>query len=293
MADGQFAARLGGRSPFSKEASHSHGYKTVGWKYPETSVGWYRRKFYIPEGDLGKHISVRFDGIFRDAQVFCNGFYLGHEPSGYATQVYDLTEYLNYGGENLLTVRVDASTEEGWFYEGAGIYRDVWLDKMSQVHVVPFGTFVATHIDPSYKTADVNIEIRLANKGLEAADCKVVNRILDETGKEVVRTQESSTTLAPKQEEVKLLQSATMDNIQLWDLEHPYLYTLYTDVYVGEKLVDTYTTNFGLRNIEFNPQKGFLLNGCPVKLKGTNLHQDHAGVGTGIPDRLWKYRIEK
>lgn len=279
--------------PFSKEASHSHGYKTVGWKYPETSVGWYRRKFYIPEKDLGKHISVRFDGIFRDAQVFCNGFYLGHEPSGYATQMYDLTEYLNYGGENLLTVRVDASTEEGWYYEGAGIYRDVWLDKMSQVHVAPFGTFVATHIDPSYKTADVNIEVCLANKGLEAAGCKVVNRILDATGKEVVRTQESSTTLAPKQEEVKLLQSATMDNIHLWDLEHPYLYTLYTDVYVGEKLVDTYTTSFGIRNIEFNPQKGFLLNGCPVKLKGTNLHQDHAGVGTGIPDRLWKYRIEK
>lgn len=279
--------------PFSKEASHSHGYKTVGWKYPETSVGWYRRKFYIPEKDLGKHISVRFDGIFRNAQVFCNGFYLGHEPSGYATQVYDLTEYLNYGGENLLTVRVDASTEEGWYYEGAGIYRDVWLDKMSQVHVAPFGTFVATHIDPSYKTADVNIEVCLANKGLEAAGCKVVNRILDATGKEVVRTQESSTTLAPKQEEVKLLQSATMDNIHLWDLEHPYLYTLYTDVYVGEKLVDMYTTSFGIRNIEFNPQKGFLLNGCPVKLKGTNLHQDHAGVGIGIPDRLWKYRIEK
>lgn len=279
--------------PFSKEASHSHGYKTVGWKYPETSVGWYRRKFYIPEKDLGKHISVRFDGIFRNAQVFCNGFYLGHEPSGYATQVYDLTEYLNYGGENLLTVRVDASTEEGWYYEGAGIYRDVWLDKMSQVHVAPFGTFITTRIDRSYKTADVNIEVCLANKGLEAAGCKVVNRILDATGKEVVRTQESSTTLAPKQEEVKLLQSATMDNIHLWDLEHPYLYTLYTDVYVGEKLVDTYTTSFGIRNIEFNPQKGFLLNGCPVKLKGTNLHQDHAGVGTGIPDRLWKYRIEK
>lgn len=279
--------------PFSKEASHSHGYKTVGWKYPETSVGWYRRKFYIPEKDLGKHISVRFDGIFRNAQVFCNGFYLGHEPSGYATQVYDLTEYLNYGGENLLTVRVDASTEEGWYYEGAGIYRDVWLDKMSQVHVAPFGTFITTRIDRSYQTADVNIEVCLANKGLEAAGCKVVNRILDATGKEVVRTQESSTTLAPKQEEVKLLQSATMDNIHLWDLEHPYLYTLYTDVYVGEKLVDTYTTSFGIRNIEFNPQKGFLLNGCPVKLKGTNLHQDHAGVGTGIPDRLWRYRIEK
>ena len=137
--------------------------KSCIWKYPETSVGWYRRKFYIAAEDSGKHIAVRFDGIFRNAQVFCNGFYLGHEPSGYATQVYDLTEYLNYGAENLLTVRVDASTEEGWYYEGAGIYRDVWLEKMSLVHVAPFGTFVTSHITDSYKAADVNIEVRLSN----------------------------------------------------------------------------------------------------------------------------------
>lgn len=279
--------------PYSEEASHSHGYKTIGWKYPETSVGWYRRKFYIAAEDSGKHIAVRFDGIFRNAQVFCNGFYLGHEPSGYATQVYDLTEYLNYGAENLLTVRVDASTEEGWYYEGAGIYRDVWLEKMSLVHVAPFGTFVTSHITDSYKAADVNIEVRLSNKGLEPANCTVVNRVLDATGRKVVSTQKSDITLAPKQEEVKLLQSVKMNDIHLWNLEQPYLYTLYTDVYIGEKLVDTYSTNFGIRKIEFDPQKGFMLNGCPVKLKGTNLHQDHAGVGTGIPDRLWEYRIKK
>ena len=190
--------------PYAKDASHSHGYKTIGWKYPETSVGWYRRKFYIAAEDSGKHIAVRFDGIFRNAQVFCNGFYLGHEPSGYATQVYDLTEYLNYGAENLLTVRVDASTEEGWYYEGAGIYRDVWLEKMSLVHVAPFGTFVTSRITDSYKAADVNIEVRLSNKGLEPANCTVLNRVLDATGREVVSTQKSDITLAPKQEEVKL-----------------------------------------------------------------------------------------
>ena len=116
---------------------------------------------------------------------------------------------------------------------------------------------------------------------------------LDATGREVVSTQKSDITLAPKQEEVKLLQSVKMNDIHLWNLEQPYLYTLYTDVYIGEKLVDTYSTNFGIRKIEFDPQKGFMLNGCPVKLKGTNLHQDHAGVGTGIPDRLWEYRIKK
>lgn len=117
--------------PFAPEASHSHGYKTVGYKYPETSVGWYRKTFNIPAEDKGKHLYFQFDGIFRDARIWVNGFYLGHEPSGYATQTYDISEYLNYGGENIVAVRVDATLEEGWFYEGAGIYRHVWLNKVS------------------------------------------------------------------------------------------------------------------------------------------------------------------
>ena len=115
--------------PYASEASHSHGYKTVGWKYPETSVGWYRKLVKIGEEDLGKQIELRFDGIFRNAQVWFNGFYMGTEPSGYATQIYDITPYIKYGEDNLICVRADASLEEGWFYEGAGIYRDVWLEE--------------------------------------------------------------------------------------------------------------------------------------------------------------------
>ena len=83
--------------PYAKEASHSHGYKAVGYKFPENSVGWYRKTITVPQEDLGKHLYLQFDGIFRDARIWINGFYLGHEPSGYATQVYDITEYLNYG----------------------------------------------------------------------------------------------------------------------------------------------------------------------------------------------------
>ena len=124
--------------PFAAEASHSHGYKTVGYKYPETSVGWYRKSIDIPAEDYGKHLWLQFDGIFRDARIWVNGFYLGHEPSGYAEQTYDISEYLNYGGENLICVRVDASLEEGWFYEGAGIYRHVWLNKASKIHSIHF-----------------------------------------------------------------------------------------------------------------------------------------------------------
>ena len=113
--------------PFSPEASHSHGYKTVGWKWPETSVGWYRKHFTVPADALGQPVSLRFDGVFRDSDIWVNGFWLGGEESGYASATYNIAEYLNYGGDNVVTVRVDATFEEGWFYEGAGIYRHVWL----------------------------------------------------------------------------------------------------------------------------------------------------------------------
>ncbi|MBR4133086.1 MAG: beta-galactosidase, partial [Bacteroidales bacterium] len=125
--------------PFAAEASHSHGYKCIGWRYPDSSVGWYRKKFTVPEGDRGKRILIEFEGIFRDSEVFCNGIYLGHERSGYASSVYDLTEYLDYGAENLITVRADASLEEGWYYEGAGIYRNVYLHKSGRTAIEPYG----------------------------------------------------------------------------------------------------------------------------------------------------------
>ena len=139
--------------PYAREASHSHGYKTVGWKYPATSVGWYRKMVTIGREDMGKRLVLRFDGIFRNARVWFNGFYMGTEPSGYATQVYDITPYVKYGEQNLICVRADASLEEGWFYEGAGIYRDVWLEKSAEVSVAPFGTFVYADMKKPYDQA--------------------------------------------------------------------------------------------------------------------------------------------
>ena len=162
--------------PYANAASHSHGYKTVGYKYPETSVGWYRKVINIPPDDLGKHIVLQFDGVFRDARVWFNGFYMGAEPSGYATQIYDVTEYVNYGGENLICVRADASLEEGWFYEGAGIYRDVWLVKSAAVSVAPFGTFVHADLEAPYDKAVVTIETEVNNHALAPQDCDVEQR---------------------------------------------------------------------------------------------------------------------
>ena len=286
--------------PYAAEASHSHGYKTVGYKYPETSVGWYRKTFTVPAEDYGKHLWLQFDGIFRDARVWVNGFYLGHEPSGYATQVYDISEYLNYGGENLVCVRADATLEEGWFYEGAGIYRHVWLNKASKVSVAPFGTFVYSEFavpyslrgkaNPDLSMASLNIETTVHNMGSAPASYNLKHTLVDATGTAVGSCEVEGGNLLAK-EEGKVHGVIPVENPHLWSCEDPYLYTVVTDVYVDGKLADTYKTTTGIRHIEFDCDRGFLLNGEVVKLKGVNMHQDHAGVGSGIPDGLQEWRL--
>ena len=273
--------------PFAREASHSHGYKTVGYRYPETSVGWYRKTFTIPASDEGKHIWVRFDGIFRDARVWVNGFYLGHEPSGYATQVYDLSEYLNYGGENLLTVRADASIEEGWFYEGAGIYRHVWLEKAHPVHVAPFGTFVHTQLRGK---ADVTVETKVRNASALPASYALRLTLTGPDGQKVAACTTDARSLKAKEEGTSTAAMA-VDEPLLWSPEHPYLYTLTTEVLCEGEVVDTSETKVGIRDARFDPDRGFLLNGERVELKGVNMHQDHPGVGSAIPDELQVYRL--
>ena len=124
--------------PFDSLGGHSHGYKAIGRNFPENSVGWYRKKFFIPESDLGKRISIEFDGVHRNSIVWINGFYLGTEHSGYTSFSYDITDYLNYGSDNVVAVRVDATMEEGWYYEGAGIYRHTWLTKTSPLHFTTY-----------------------------------------------------------------------------------------------------------------------------------------------------------
>lgn len=278
--------------PYAPEASHSHGYKTVGYKYPETSVGWYRKTFTVPHEDHGKHLYLQFDGIFRDARVWVNGFYLGHELSGYATHTYDITEYLNYGEDNLITVRADATLEEGWFYEGAGIYRHVWLNKVAPVHVAPFGTFIYSTLEAPFDKALLTIETTVENSGLKGGDYRLRHILRDAEGKEVGRCEASGKALLPKERQLTTGQ-LQLDNPNLWSTDAPYLYTLLTEVYQEDKLVDTYTTVTGIRHVAFDADRGFFLNGRPLKLKGANMHQDHPGVGVGIPDALQIYRLKQ
>ena len=181
--------------PYAPEASHSHGYKTVGWKYPETSVGWYRKSLNIGQEDFGKHLMLRFDGIFRNARVWFNGFYMGTEPSGYVTQVYDITPYINYGGDNLICVRADAWLEEGWFYVGAVIYGDVWLEKAAEVSVAPFGTFVYAEMKAPFDQAIVHVKTDVTNHGLEAQQYLVEQRLIDAEGREVAHAKGNENSL--------------------------------------------------------------------------------------------------
>lgn len=278
--------------PYAAEASHSHGYKTVGYKYPETSVGWYRKTISIPASDFGKHLYLQFDGIFRDARIWVNGFFLGEEPSGYVTQVYDITDYLNYGGDNLVVVRVDATLEEGWFYEGAGIYRHVWLNKTAPIHVAPFGTFVSSSLSPSFDKAEVTVQTTVINDGIKEGTYRLSQLLKAANGQVVASAGNVEQSLKAKAKSVSTVQ-LTVDAPELWDVERPYLYQLVTEVYQGANLVDSYTTPFGIRQVDFDADKGFFLNGKSLKLKGLNMHQDHAGVGSAIPDALQVYRLKQ
>ena len=284
--------------PYAPEASHSHGYKTVGWKYPETSVGWYRKNVKIEKCNNVNNDGVscsyylRFDGIFRNAQVWFNGFYMGTEPSGYATQVYDITPYIKYGEDNMICVRADASLEEGWFYEGGGIYRDVWLEKKALVSVAPFGTFVYAKMQKPYTLAEMTVETEVKNDGLEVSQCEVAQRLLDAEGKEVAKTMPKSLFLKAK-ETVSCKQQFIVREPHLWSPADPYLYQVETTITQQGKVTDCYLTTTGIRDIAFNAEKGFLLNGQPLKLKGVNMHQDHAGVGAAIPDALQAWRIKQ
>jgi len=276
--------------PFDSKGSHSHGYKAIGRNFPDVSVGWYRKEFFIPESDLGKRISVTFDGVCRDAKVWVNGFYLGNEPSGYCSFTYDITEYLNYNGSNVISVRADVTMEEGWFYEGAGIYRHVWLSKTNPLHVAQYGTFVYSEIDGN--NANVKIETTITNDSREVAVFAVKQQLFDGSEKLLAETKSGQIKLAGG-DELTEKQLLTVDNPHLWSIDDPYLHKVVTIIEKDGIIVDQYETSTGIRTIRLDANEGFFLNGKHVKLKGTNNHQDHAGVGAAIPDELNYFRISQ
>jgi len=276
--------------PFSSNTNASHGFKAIGRNFPDASIGWYRKTFQIPATDKGRHISIAFDGVFRNSIVWVNGFYLGTEPSGYTGFEYNISEYLNYGGENVIAVRVDATMEEGWFYEGAGIYRHVWLNKTSPLHVATDGSFVTATVKNN--SADVSAQVTLINESQKNKTVDIVQTIINAEGKPVANAGSKQISFSSYQQK-DISVSIPVSNPVLWSLETPYLYKLSTDVIENGQIIDHHETTFSIRTISFDAAKGFFLNGKPVKIHGTNNHQDHAGVGAALPDALQEYRIKK
>ncbi len=271
-----------------------HGGRPLGREYPDTSIGWYRRVFDLDKSDSGKRIAVEFDGVFRDAIFVFNGFYLGRNFSGYAPVRFDITDLANYEGKNVLVVRVDVTLGEGWYYEGAGIYRHVWLTKTAPLHVQQWGTFVRS--DVHYGRASLTITSEVVNEGETKDSCKVKFDVIDPNGR-VIGSVASMLQILNPGEVAKFESQIVIERPQLWSLEEPYLHRLITTVVAGDTVVghevDQSETVFGIRSIRFDADRGFLLNDQPVKIKGTCNHQDHAGVGSALPDRLHEYRIER
>jgi beta-galactosidase len=275
--------------PFVRdEELNSHGYKPLGRRYPETSVGWYRREFEIPATDLGRRISVEFDGAFRDVLVFVNGCFIGRNNNGYAPFSFDLTDFLSYGAKNYIVARVDASFGDGWFYEGAGIYRHVWLTKTDALHLGALESWVRSTVVGDAATLSLGTVVQ--NEGKQVETTKVTWKILDGAGK-TVATAEAAGQRIGVDGMAHYIATATLENPALWGVDAPNLYLAIVSVEAAGKVRDVERASFGVRTVLFDADKGFFLNGKSLKIQGTCNHQDHAGVGAAVPDGLQWFRL--
>ena len=266
----------------------SHGYKPVGGLYPETSIGWYRKHFTVAKADSGIRFSIQFDGIFRNANIWVNGFFLGNNQSGYVGATYDITDYIQFDKDNVITVRVDATQYEGWFYEGAGIYRHVWLNKFNNLHFEQNGVFL--YSDVKDKSAQINIEASIQNEQLSGANFTIYSYLTDRNGKRLAQTKPQAVQLVSNAQ-TTVKQQIHLLHPRLWSLRDPYLYKVVSIIKSGDQVIDSVKQRIGIRTIRLDPKEGFFLNGEYVKLQGVNNHQDHAGVGSALPDYLQYYRV--
>jgi beta-galactosidase len=266
----------------------SHGFKPVGGHFPETSIGWYRKRFRVSPGDSGQRFQLQFDGIFRNANIWVNGFFIGNNMSGYLGVSYDITDFINFNRDNVIVVRVDATQYEGWFYEGAGIYRHVWLNRYNNLHIPDGGLFAYANVQGAKAT--VGIETTVSNENPLPANCTVSSYITTRDGKVIAQAKEQALSLGTNEKRL-VKQQLTVNNPHLWDLDDPYLYRVVSVVRSANGIVYEKKERLGMRTFRFDPNEGFFLNGKHVKIQGTNNHQDHAGLGSALPDYINYYRI--
>ena len=268
-----------------------NAFAPLGPQFPNSSIGWYARTFTVPSSDEGRRLWIEFDGVYRNCKLWVNGSYVGNHEPAYENFRFDITDLVKPGQKNDVVVRVDATQREGWWYEGAGIYRPVWLTKTDPLAVAPEGVYVHTNFpgkDPG-SLAAVKVDVNVLNSSREACKTQVTSEILDSRGRKVGSAAGTATISAGGESLVH--SSVDVKSPELWSIETPVLYTLVTRVSNGGKITDEVRTPFGIRSIKFDAAKGFLLNGKRVILKGVCMHQDYPAVGAAITPNLQEYRV--
>jgi len=257
--------------------------------YFPTGIGWYRKAFRLPAGAGGREAWLEFDGVYMNSDVWINGVHLGNRPYGYSSVAYDITKRL-VPGINVVAVRVDNSLQpNSRWYSGSGIYRHVWLTIVDRLHVPHWGVSVTT---PQVDTTGAVIVVHTSIENYYAAGRNGVlrTRILDRQGRDVALTDATFSMAPSSRNEVE--HRVRVKEAQLWSVDSPTLYTVRSEIVVAGRVVDVTTTPFGIRTIAFDKDRGFLLNGQHVKLKGVNLHHDGGAVGAAVPERIWERRLE-
>ena len=254
---------------------------------PHTGKGWYRRAFSVSEADRGRRVFVEFDGVMSRGKVYLNGTFVGTWPYGYASFSFELTDQIRFDGPNLLAVSVDNSPNASRWYPGAGIYRSVRLVTVHPVHVAHWGTYITTpEISPDEATIRLRTEVR--NQSGQAEEVRLETDILDPSGEPVASIVSTDTIDIASRFE----QTATVPNPMLWDTTSPHLYTAVSKVMVGGRIVDQYETPFGIREARFDKDKGFLLNGRPLKLNGVCMHHDLGPLGAAVNPRAIERQLD-
>ena len=269
--------------PFSADYASGNGYAPGG-------VGWYRKHFRLDSAQSGRHVTIEFDGVYDYSEVWINGTFVGARPYGYSSFAYDLTPYLKFGtNDNVIAVRVDHSryADSRW-YTGSGIYRHVRLVVTDPLHIGHWGTYVTT---PTVKSgqAVVRVETAVENSSDRAKSLSLQLDILGPDGRVVASS--TTTKTVGKGTTLTALQNFKVENPHLWSPDTPTLYTLRSRLLSGNAVVDETTTAFGIRTARFDPDKGFLLNGRPLKLKGVCVHHDAGCLGAAVPDKVLARRL--
>lgn len=263
----------------------SHGYLPAG-------IGFYRKVFIVPASEEGRTISIHFDGVTGRSMYWVNGHLIGERFGGYTSFHYDISDVLRYGGEgaNVILVKVDATDCEGWWYEGGGIYRHVWLQSTDRLHVAHWGTYVTT---PNIREteASVCVKTRVQNDTADLRSFELRTLLVEKQSGNAV-TETAAQAAVGNRGEIEVEHWLAVADPQLWSPEHPHLYKAVSEIWENGRLIDRYETTFGIRHIEFDADRGFLLNGKPYVIKGTCNHQDFAGCGVAVPDALIAHKLK-